>query len=60
MNTTKVRPYRLSPLPIFGMEVHGIDIKKQVPPDVVEMIKADVTRWAKTCVVNPARRTASL
>jgi hypothetical protein len=38
------RPYKLTPLPAFGMEVHGIDLKNPVSDEVVELIKEDVTK----------------
>lgn len=38
------RPYTCSPLPVFGVEVKGVDLKQRVAPDVVEQIKEDVTR----------------
>jgi hypothetical protein len=37
-------PYSLAPLPVFGMEVHGIDLKNPVPDQVVDKIKKDVTK----------------
>ena len=44
MSATAARPYTLSPLPIFGAEVRGIDLKQPISQDVVQMIKEDVTR----------------
>jgi len=38
------RPYSLTPLPVFGMEVHGIDLKNPVSDQVVDKIKEDVTK----------------
>ena len=38
------RPYILTPLPVFGMEVHGIDLKRSVSDELVEIIKEDVTK----------------
>ena len=35
--------YSLSPLPIFGVEVSGIDLKRDVSPEVIDRIKRDVT-----------------
>ena len=37
------QPYSLSPLPIFGVEVSGIDLKRDVSPEVIDGIKRDVT-----------------
>ena len=36
--------YVLTPLPQFGVEAHGIDLKQPVHPDIVTRIKEDVTR----------------
>jgi hypothetical protein len=38
------RPYNLTPLPVFGMEVYGIDLKAPLSEEVVELIKEDVTK----------------
>jgi hypothetical protein len=38
------RPYNLTPLPVFGVEVHGIDLKEPISDRVVKMIKEDVTK----------------
>lgn len=38
------RPYQLTPLPVFGVEARGIDLKQALPDEVVQMIKDDVTR----------------
>lgn len=45
--TTTVSPsslYSLKPLPIAGAEVRGINLKNDVPDEVVECIKEDVTK----------------
>ena len=45
MQTTGTgRPYTLKPLPLFGVEVFGVDLKQHVDDNVIEMIKEDVTR----------------
>ena len=36
--------YELNPLPLFGAEVAGIDLKVNVNEDVIERIKKDVTQ----------------
>jgi len=36
--------YSLKPLPVVGAEVRGIDLKNEVPEEVVERIKEDVTK----------------
>lgn len=38
-------PYTLTPLPLFGAEVHGIDLNQPIPEETIERIKADVTEW---------------
>ncbi|KAL4450231.1 hypothetical protein ABPG77_010900 [Micractinium sp. CCAP 211/92] len=38
------RPYQLDLLPVFGAEVHGIDLKEEQPEATVEAIKEDVLR----------------
>ena len=37
--------YQVSPIPLCGVEVRGIDLKQDVDPDVVGRIKADVHRY---------------
>lgn len=36
--------YTLSPLPLFGVEVYGIDLQQPIPHSIVEKIKQDVTQ----------------
>lgn len=43
------RPYTLAPLPVFGAEITGIDLKGAVSEEVVQQIKEDVTRCAARC-----------
>lgn len=45
MSTTAqlMEPYTLSPLPVFGVEAKGFDLKQPVPQETVEKIKQDVT-----------------
>lgn len=38
-------PYTVSPLPLFGVEVHGINLNRKVDPDVIEKIKCDVASY---------------
>ena len=38
-----MEPYTTSPLPVFGVEVRGINLKQSIPPEVVLKIKEDVT-----------------
>lgn len=38
-------PYQISPLPLCGVEVRGIDLKQDVDPTVVERIKTDVHKY---------------
>ena len=38
------RPYSLTPLPVFGMEVQGINLNNPVADETIEMIKEDVTK----------------
>lgn len=35
--------YKTSPLPKFGIEIHGIQLSQNLPDDVIEAIKEDVT-----------------
>jgi hypothetical protein len=44
MSTGAPRPYTLKPLPKFGAEVTGIDLKEEQPQAVVDAIREDVTR----------------
>ena len=37
--------YELKPLPLFGAEVTGIDLKTKLSEDVISMIKKDVTNY---------------
>jgi taurine dioxygenase len=39
---TQLRPYRLTPLPRFGAEVHGVDLSQNLPQQLLEAIKEDV------------------
>lgn len=36
------RTYNITPLPLFGAEVNGIDLRREVDSDTVEVIKQDV------------------
>jgi alpha-ketoglutarate-dependent taurine dioxygenase len=38
------RTYNLTPLPLFGVEVSGIDLSRPVEPGTVEVIRGDVAR----------------
>jgi hypothetical protein len=49
------RPYTLIPLPVFGAEVTGIDLKEAVSEEVVEKIKEDVAK----CDTRPPLPTAA-
>jgi hypothetical protein len=44
MSTEAPRPYALKPLPKFGAEVTGIDLKEEQPHAVVDAIREDVTK----------------
>ena len=37
--------YTLSPLPVFGMQVHGIDLQSHVSDEDIESLKEDVARY---------------
>lgn len=39
------RPYSVSPLPLCGVEVSGIDLKAKVDPETIAMIKEDVALY---------------
>ena len=39
------RVYEVKPLPLFGAEVTGIDLKTKVSEDVISVIKKDVTNY---------------
>ena len=39
------RPYIISPLPLCGVEVRGIDLRKDVDPETVAVIKRDVAEY---------------
>ena len=39
------RPYSVSPLPLCGVEVRGIDLKAKVDPETIAMIKEDVALY---------------
>ena len=39
------RVYKVKPLPLFGAEVTGIDLKTKVSEDVISVIKKDVTNY---------------
>lgn len=39
------RPYSVSPLPLCGVEVRGIDLKAKVDPKTIAMIKEDVALY---------------
>lgn len=43
-STGNGRLYALKPLPRFGVEVCGIDLKEHVNDDIIKLIKEDVTR----------------
>ena len=36
--------YRLTPLPVFGMEVHGINLSQNIDEEAIGVIKEDVTK----------------
>ena len=42
---TRHRTYNVARLPLFGVEVNGIDLKQPVDKDTVAVIKEDVTRY---------------
>lgn len=42
---TKMEPYVVQPLPVFGVEVRGIDLKREQPQNLIEKIKEDVTKY---------------
>ena len=44
MTTAAVRLYTLKPLPKFGAEVTGIDLKEDQPQAMVQAIQDDVTK----------------
>ena len=37
--------YLITPLPLFGVNVHGINLNNKVEPDMIEKIKGDVARY---------------
>ena len=39
------RPYIISPLPLCGVEVRGIDLRKDIDPETVAVIKRDVAEY---------------
>ena len=39
------RPYSVSSLPLFGVEVRGIDLKAKIDPETVAMVKEDVAEY---------------
>ena len=39
------RTYNLTPLPLFGVEVNGIDLGREVEPETVAAIKNDVAEY---------------
>lgn len=39
------RTYNVSPLPLFGVEVNGIDLRRPVDQETVEVIKQDVAEF---------------
>lgn len=45
MRSMAGQQYRLTPLPVFGMEVHGIDLNHSLSEETIELIKEDVTKW---------------
>ena len=40
-----VRPYQISPLPLCGVEVRGIDLKEDLDREMIDKIIADVTKY---------------
>ena len=40
-----LRPYTVSPLPLCGVEVRGIDLRESVDSETVAMIKEDVSEY---------------
>lgn len=39
------RTYNLAPLPVFGVEVNGVDLRREVEPETVAAIKNDVAEY---------------
>ena len=45
MAATSQPAYKLTPLPLFGAEVTGIDLNNEISPATREEIKDGVHRW---------------
>jgi hypothetical protein len=44
----ELHQYMLSPLPVFGAAVQGINLSAPVPPDIAEQLKRDLLRCGRT------------